>query len=178
MSRSRRRATHSRLARQRAARMRRSTRSMTSSGVDVPAVMPTVSAASEPFRTKIRLGLDVMDARTMAAARVHQLTRVVAVRAADDDDDVASARQLDGGVLPLLRRLADRVDEADVGLRESPSNQRDQVPHPLDRLRRLRGDADARMRARAPARRPRPARRRSRRGLRSAPAPPRDRAGR
>ena len=99
----------------------------------------------EPFRTKVRLGLDVVHARTVAAARVHELTRVVAVRAADDDDDVASARQLDGGVLTLLGRLADRVDEADVGLREPPSNQRDQVSHPVDRLRRLSGDADARM---------------------------------
>ena len=74
---------------------------------------------AEPFRTQIRLGLDVVDLRTMVAARVHQLARVVAVRAADDDDDVALARQLERGVLALLRRLADRVDEADVGLRET-----------------------------------------------------------
>ena len=55
------------------------------------------------------------------------------------------ARQLDGGALALLGRMTDRIDETDVGLRESPSNQRDQVSHPLDRLRRLGGNADARM---------------------------------
>ena len=75
---------------------------MTSSGVDVPAVMPTRSAVEEPLRAKIRLGLDVMDVRTVARARLHELARVVAGRAADDDDDVGTARQLDGGVLALL----------------------------------------------------------------------------
>ena len=79
----------------------------------------------------------------MAPAGVHELTRVVAVGAADDDDDVALARQIDRGSLTLLRRLAHRVEETDLRLRKPASDQRDQVPHPVDRLRRLRGNADA-----------------------------------
>jgi hypothetical protein len=76
----------------------------------------------------------------MAAARVDELACVVAVRAADDDDDVGLAGQVDGGTLPFLRRLIHGVDETDFRLRKSPSNQRDQVLHPLDRLRRLGGN--------------------------------------
>ena len=54
----------------------------------------------------------MMHVRAVTAAGVHQLARVVAVRAADDDDDVALARQVEGGGLPLFRRLADRIEEA------------------------------------------------------------------
>src|SRR5438093_12833361 len=71
-----------------------------------------------PIGIDVAFRLNVMDARTVTAARVHELTRVVAARAANDDDDVALACQRDRGVLALLCRLTDRVDESDVGLRE------------------------------------------------------------
>src|SRR5947199_6941420 len=70
----------------------------------------------EPIGIEVAFRLNVMDARTMTAARVHELTRVVAARAANDDDDVALACQRDRGVLALLCRLTDRVDESDIGL--------------------------------------------------------------
>jgi hypothetical protein len=41
--------------------------------------------------------------------------------------------------------MADGIDEPDVGLRESSSNQLDQVSHPVNRLGCLSSDADARM---------------------------------
>src|SRR5437899_12700002 len=100
---------------------------------------------AEPFRTKIRLRLDVVHVRTDAAARVYELARVVAVRAADDDDDVTLAGQLESGALALLRRLTDRVDEADVGAGKSTPDERDEVSHPVDRLRRLGRNAYPRM---------------------------------
>src|SRR2546422_6712523 len=85
-----------------------------------------------------------MHARTMAAARVHEFTRVVAARAADDDDDVALTCQIDRGVLALLGRMTDRIGESDVGLRESPPNQSDQGSDSVDWLSRLRGNSQAR----------------------------------
>ena len=99
----------------------------------------------EPFRPEVGLGLDVMDPRTVEAARVHQLACVGAARAADDDDHVGTAGQVDGGVLALLCRVADRVHETNIGLGESESNELDEVTHSRDRLRRLSGNADARM---------------------------------
>ena len=53
--------------------------------------------------------------------------------------------KLDGGVLALLGGMADGIDEADVGSRKVASNQLDQMSDPIDRLRRLSGNADARM---------------------------------
>ena len=50
-----------------------------------------------------------------------------------------------GRGLALLGGLADGVDEAHFRLRESPSNQVSEVPHLLHLLRRLGGDADARV---------------------------------
>src|SRR5262245_62751498 len=84
-----------------------------------------------------------MHVRAVTAAGIHELARVVAVRTTDYDDDVRPARQLDRGVLPLLRRPADRIDEAYVGAWKSPPDERGHVPHAIDRLRRLRRNADA-----------------------------------
>jgi len=75
-------------------------------------------------------------------ARLHKLARVVAVRAANDDDDIALAGEIDGGDLPIFRRSADRIDKANDRLRESPLDEIDNVPHFDDRLRRLRCDAN------------------------------------
>jgi len=55
-----------------------------------------------------------MHARTVPLARRYQLARVVAVRAADDDDDVAAVREVVRGGLALFRRMADGVDEVNV----------------------------------------------------------------
>ena len=88
----------------------------------------------DPFRSNVRLRLDVVHVRTMLAARVHKLTGVVAVLSAHDDDDVALTCQVDGCALALLRWVTHGIDEANVRLRESLSHQRDQVTHPLDRL--------------------------------------------
>ena len=66
----------------------------------------------EPLFTQIRRGLHVMHSRTVPAARSYQLMCIVAVRTADDDDDVGVPRQFDGGVLPLLCRPANGIDES------------------------------------------------------------------
>ena len=84
-----------------------------------------------------------MHAGAVARTGLDQLARVVARPAADHDDDVGLARHLDRRGLPILGGLADRVEEAHVRLRESPSDQVDQVPHLLDRLRRLGRHAEA-----------------------------------
>src|SRR4030095_15446673 len=85
-----------------------------------------------------------------ARARLDELARVVAVRAADDHDDLALAREILGSLLPLFGGLTDGVDEPHVGARKPSPDERDQAPHVLDRLRGLRGDADARMRREPP----------------------------
>jgi uncharacterized protein (DUF2236 family) len=86
-----------------------------------------------------------MHAGAVARAGVDQLARVVARPAADDDDDVGLARHFDGGRLAILSGLAHRVDEAHFGAREPPANEIHQPSHLLHRLRRLSGDAEARM---------------------------------
>src|SRR5207245_706863 len=86
---------------------------------------------------------DVMHAGTVTAARRHQFAGVVAVRAANDDDDLALPRQLDGGGLALFRRLANGVNEPDLGVRKSPANQGDDLSDPFNRLCGLRDHAEA-----------------------------------
>src|SRR5687767_2745854 len=81
----------------------------------------------EPRWAQVRLGLDMVDAGTIAPARLHQFTRVVARLPTDDDHDVRCARQLDGGLLSLFGRLAHRVEEADMRAREPPPDRRDQI---------------------------------------------------
>ena len=99
--------------------------------------------AIEPFGANVRIRLHVMHPGAVARTGLDQLARVVARSAADDDDDIRLAGHLDRRGLTLFGRLADRVDEAHLRLRESPPDQPDQVPHPLDRLRRLRRHAEA-----------------------------------
>ena len=81
----------------------------------------------------------------MMAARVHQLTGVVAILSAHDDDDVALTCQVDGRALALLRWVTHGIDEANVRLRESLSHQRNKVTHPIDRLCGLGSNAETRM---------------------------------
>ena len=97
----------------------------------------------EPFGADVCVGLHVMHAGAVARTGLYQLARVVARPAADHDYDVGLACHLDRRGLPFLGGLADRVEEAHVRLRESPSDQVDQVPHLLYRLRRLGRQAEA-----------------------------------
>jgi hypothetical protein len=106
---------------------------------------PNAIRRREPFGAKICVRLDVMHIRAMAAAGLHQLPRVVAVRPADYDDDVSASRELDGSALALLCRAANGVDETDLGSLEVPPNQADQMSHPLERLGCLGGDPNPRM---------------------------------
>jgi hypothetical protein len=81
----------------------------------------------------------------MMAARVHELTGVVAVLSAHDDYDIALTCQVDGRALALLGRVTHGIDEANVRLRESLSDQRDEVTHPIDWLCGLGSNAETRM---------------------------------
>src|ERR1039458_117053 len=69
--------------------------------------------------------------------------RLVALRAHNDNDHLRLLRQLDGRVLALLRRLANRVKEAHLGIGKAPAQQFHQPPHLLDRLRGLRRYAES-----------------------------------
>lgn len=64
----------------------------------------------KPVRLDIRRRLHVMDARTVAAASPDQLVGVVAVRAADNDNNIRLLREFNRCVLTLFGRLADGVN--------------------------------------------------------------------
>src|SRR6185295_11318593 len=57
------------------------------------------SDVSKPPRAQIRVGLHMVDVRTMPSTGLHQLARVVAVGAADDDDHIALPCQISSGDL-------------------------------------------------------------------------------
>src|ERR1700761_4163392 len=75
-----------------------------------------VLRALKPFRAQILRSLHVMHVHAITAARFDELARVVAVRAADDDDDIALLRHFHRGVLPLFCRLTNGIDETDFGI--------------------------------------------------------------
>jgi hypothetical protein len=62
----------------------------------------------------------MVNLRAVPAAGADQLAGVVAVGAADDDDDIAAAGEIGRSGLALLGRLADGVDVADLGTRKPP----------------------------------------------------------
>jgi hypothetical protein len=97
----------------------------------------------EPFQAQIGGSLDVMDRSTEFGARDYQLAGVVAVHAADDHHHVRIQGRLDCGGLALLRGLANCVDEAHSGTRESFTYESDQLAHLFDGLRGLCRDAEA-----------------------------------
>ena len=73
----------------------------------------------EPFRAQIRLRLDVVDARRNGSRHVFTSSRVLLLLAPPMTMTTSERRASSTrGVLALLGRLADGVDEADVGLRE------------------------------------------------------------
>lgn len=69
-----------------------------------------------------------------------QLSGVVAVWAADHDNNIASPGKFLRGILTLFGGLADCVHKADLGLWEPGSKPIHQGPDPLDRLGGLGGD--------------------------------------
>src|SRR5688572_9497844 len=84
-----------------------------------------------------------MNARAMAGAGRDEFARIIAVRATDDDDDIALLREFDGGGLALLGRLANGVPEADLRIKKTRANELHEVAHALNGLRGLRDDAKA-----------------------------------
>jgi len=101
--------------------------------------------AIEPFIANVCVGLHVIYAGAVAPAGRDQLPRVVARPAADHDDDIGLARDVDRRGLPFFGGLAHRVEKAHFRLRKSRPDQIDQVSHLLQRLRRLGGNAKPRM---------------------------------
>jgi hypothetical protein len=99
----------------------------------------------KPVWIEIRGGLDVVDARAVAGAGLHEFAGVVAVGAADDDDDVATGGEFLGGDLALLGGLADGVDETDFGIWKAGAKAGDEFANAGDGLGGLRGDAKAGM---------------------------------
>ena len=83
-----------------------------------------------------------MNAGTKPQTGFDQLVCVVAVRAANDHNHVALFCKFNGRVLPLLRRLADGVNEAHLRFWKTLADQLRQPPDFFDRLRRLRDDAE------------------------------------
>ena len=63
-----------------------------------------------------------MHASAMTPACFHQFVGVVAVLAANDDDNIRFLRQFDGRILPLLRWLANGVNEPNFGIWKTPAN--------------------------------------------------------
>ena len=88
-----------------------------------------------------------MHAPAMPAASRDEFVRVVAVRAADHDDNLGLLRQFDCGELTLFGGLAHGVDESDFRLGKALANERNQPVHLIDGLRRLGRDADSRARS-------------------------------
>ena len=107
-------------------------------------MIPHGARREEPVGGDLCVCLDVVNVRTVASARVHQFSRVVAACAADDNDDVTVARQRDRRILALLGGLTDRIDKSDIRGRKARPDERDETSHLVERLRRLRRDADAR----------------------------------
>ena len=97
----------------------------------------------KPFGSQINGGLYVMHARAISRAGLHQFARVVAMRAADDDDHSALLRKFRRGVLALLGRLANGVNETNFGIWKTFANLTGQFAHALDGLGRLCGNAES-----------------------------------
>jgi hypothetical protein len=77
--------------------------------------------ALQPFRAQILRRLHVMNAYAIPTARFHQFPRVIAVRAANDNDHVTFLRHFHRCVLALFRRLANGINETNLGLGKAPS---------------------------------------------------------
>lgn len=72
---------------------------------------------------------------------VRKLTGVVAVAAADDDDDLAIPAKVIEGDLPLLGRATDGIDETDLGLGALIADGVDELEDAVERLGGLGDDA-------------------------------------
>lgn len=95
--------------------------------------------ALKPVGAEVLRGLDLVDTQAKPATRIGKFASVVAPGSPDDDDDVSLARKFDGGLLPLLGWLADRVLKPDFGVGKTTAQQFQQVMNAFGRLRGLRG---------------------------------------
>ena len=85
-----------------------------------------------------------MHTRAKQQAGFDQFMRVVAVRAADDNHHAAFLCQLNGRVLPLLRRLADGINETYFRPRKAFANQPYKMTNLFNGLGGLGHDAETR----------------------------------
>ena len=98
----------------------------------------------KPFRTQVNRCLNVTHPLAVSAACRDQLTRVVAVRAADDNHNIAAPGEINGSLLPLFCWLTNCVHEAHIRLRKLLPDQLHKFPDTFNGLRRLRNDTEAR----------------------------------
>ncbi len=96
----------------------------------------------EPLRPQFRSAGDEIRRSAQTARQFGELTAVVAIRAADHNDNIRLRRQVAQRLLTILGWLTHRIDKMNVRLREAPAHRLDQFAHPLQRLRRLRDDAE------------------------------------
>src|ERR1039457_600358 len=97
----------------------------------------------KPLLTQVMRPMHMMHPPTKTAACPNQFLRVIAGRSADDNPPFRLLGQFDSRVLALLRRLANGINEAHLGIGEAPAQQFHQPPHPLNRLRGLRCYAES-----------------------------------
>jgi hypothetical protein len=118
------------------------TASTVSSSVEVPAVTPTLRASRNQAGSSSSGTFDLQRAQAVGEGFLGELTRVVAVAAANDDDVVAVANQIIHRGLALLRRVADGVDETHFGSAMQTFDGIDETQRDFDRMRGLRDDAE------------------------------------
>src|SRR5262249_15053799 len=87
---------------------------------------------------------DLVGEAAELARQLGELAAVVAVWTADHDDRVTLCRQTAKRLLPVLGRLADRVDEAYVRVGEASAGRFDQVQKVVERVGGRGDDAKAR----------------------------------
>jgi len=92
------------------------TQSTFRSSVDVPAVSPTTGSA-KLCCAHVRSRLDMHGANPARFRQKDELTRVVRIPSADDDQDIDATQHVQDGLLALPGRQADRVGEDRVARR-------------------------------------------------------------
>ena len=98
----------------------------------------------KPFRTQFLGSRDLVSWPAEAPRQLRKLVTIVAFGSTHYHHDVTLLGQIPQGLLPLLGRLADRVDETHVGLWEATAHGGDQLEDGGERLRRLSYDAQPR----------------------------------
>lgn len=96
-----------------------------------------VAGFGEPRRIEFIGAFDLQRAQAIRGGFLGELACVVAVAAADDDDVVAGADEIIHRRLPLLRRMADGVDETHFRAAMEAFDGFDETQSDLNRLRGL-----------------------------------------